>query len=238
MAHEDFSGERIAEVYVASRRRLCTLLGGVDDRGLDAPSPATPGWRVRDVIAHLAGIVGDAVAGRLTGPPTPEQTARQVQERDGQPLGDVLAEWDAALPDLLAAVRAGLVAAPLALDMVSHEQDVRTAVGAPRLDAGDPAQADAIRFVAAGFAIGAARRAREAGLPRLGLRAADTGWPVRDWPEGTVLVTAPSEFEIARGLAGRRSAAQLRGWEWAADPGDYLRLLSPFGPLPEADLAE
>lgn len=237
-ASEDFSGERIAGVYVASRRRLCAFLGGVDERGLDTPCPATPGWRVADVIAHLAGIVADAAAGRLTGPPAPDITARQVRERAGRPIGEVLAEWDAQLPPLLASARAGQVAPPLAIDMVMHEQDIRTAVGAPRLDPADPAQADAIRFVAAAFSIGAAQRVKAAGLPRLGFRAADTGWPQRDWPDGTAMVIAPSEFELARALGGRRSPAQVRTWEWPVDAAAYLALISPFGPLPDTDQGE
>ncbi len=59
----------LAWLYRDTRERLTSLVSGLDEAALAAPVPTCPGWRVRDVVAHLAAIVEDALAGRLTGPP-------------------------------------------------------------------------------------------------------------------------------------------------------------------------
>lgn len=50
------------------------------------------GWRVADVAAHVVGSMTDVVSGRLEGLGSPEVTAREVSERDGQSAGDLLDE--------------------------------------------------------------------------------------------------------------------------------------------------
>jgi hypothetical protein len=39
-----------------------------------------------------------------------------------------------------------------------------------------------------------------------------------------------TSYELFRALTGRRSAAQIRSWDWQVDPADYLPLfgLGPF----------
>lgn len=68
----------LSQLYEDSRARLLALVTALDERGLDAPVPACPGWRVRDVVAHLTAVAEDVLEGRLTGPPTEEQSAAQV----------------------------------------------------------------------------------------------------------------------------------------------------------------
>jgi len=52
-----------------------------------------------------------------------------------------------------------------------------------------------------------------------------------------VLVRA-GDFDLARALVTRRSAAQLRSWTVRGDIEPYLDAFSLLGPLPEADLTE
>ncbi len=40
--------------------------------------PACPRWSVRDVLAHLATVAEDAVAGRLSPPPSEDETDHLV----------------------------------------------------------------------------------------------------------------------------------------------------------------
>jgi hypothetical protein len=68
----------LARMYRETRQRLTALVAGLDEVELGAPVPACPGWSVADVIGHLAAIPEDALAGRLTGPPSEEETAAQV----------------------------------------------------------------------------------------------------------------------------------------------------------------
>jgi hypothetical protein len=60
--------------------------------------PACPRWSVRDVLAHLAVVAEDVVAGLLSGPPSDDETAVQVRRFDGRPVADVLAAWTAVAP--------------------------------------------------------------------------------------------------------------------------------------------
>ena len=57
------------------------------------PVPATPGWTVHDVVAHLTGLAGDWVHGNLDGYASPEWTQGHVDERVGRTPGSLAAEW-------------------------------------------------------------------------------------------------------------------------------------------------
>jgi hypothetical protein len=52
-----------------------------------------------------------------------------------------------------------------------------------------------------------------------------------------VVVRAP-DFELARALMARRSAAQLRSWTVTGDVAPYLAAFATLGTLPSSDLAE
>ena len=39
-------------------------------------------------------------------------------------------------------------------------------------------------------------------------------------------------------VAGRRSKAQVRGYDWTGDPEPYLDGICVFGPLPDDDVME
>jgi len=83
----------LARMYRETRERLTALVAGLDEVELGAPVPACPGWSVADVIGHLAAIPEDALAGRLTGPPSEEETAAQVNRFRGRPMTQTLAGW-------------------------------------------------------------------------------------------------------------------------------------------------
>ncbi|MET0756948.1 MAG: hypothetical protein ABWY39_02930 [Mycobacterium sp.] len=51
---------------------------------------ACPGWWGRDVMAHVAAVADDWADGRLSGPPTDEETAAQIA-RCGYDLAEILA---------------------------------------------------------------------------------------------------------------------------------------------------
>jgi len=101
----------LARMYRETRERLTALVAGLDEVELGAPVPACPGWSVADVIGHLAAIPEDALAGRLTGPPSEEETAAQVNRFRGRPMTQTLAGWTDLAP--------------------RFEEDIRGAVGQP-----------------------------------------------------------------------------------------------------------
>ena len=93
-------------LYRDTRERLTALVAGLDDAALATPVPTCPGWLVADVVAHLAAVVEDALAGRLTGPPSEEQTAEQVARYKGRPMTQTLAGWTAGGPQFEEAIGA------------------------------------------------------------------------------------------------------------------------------------
>jgi uncharacterized protein (TIGR03083 family) len=83
----------LAGMYRETRERLAGLVAGLDKAQLGTPVPACPGWSVADVVGHLAAIPEDALAGRLTGPPSEAETAVQVDRFRGRPMPQTLAGW-------------------------------------------------------------------------------------------------------------------------------------------------
>ena len=100
---------------------------------LDQIAPATPEWRVHDVLAHLVGVTDDVVNGRLDGIASDPWTAAQVDARRDRSVAELLAEWDerrAAVRDG-ARRRAARVGGQALFDAATHEHDLRHALGAP-----------------------------------------------------------------------------------------------------------
>ena len=59
----DQASSEYLDAYSAVRARLTTIVTA----HCDTPVPACPGWRVHEVIAHLAGLCEDWVSNRLDG---------------------------------------------------------------------------------------------------------------------------------------------------------------------------
>jgi Mycothiol maleylpyruvate isomerase N-terminal domain len=119
----------IGDAYRGIRERVNGLVAGAD---VDSVAPATPGWTVADLLAHLTGVTTDIVQGNLDGVGTDEWTARQVSERRGRPTEELLAEWNEhgtaveAMADQL-----GPASGRLLSDAVTHEHDIRGAWAHP-----------------------------------------------------------------------------------------------------------
>ena len=216
--------------YDGCRRRLAGLVAAGDP---SVPVPACPGWSVHDLVAHLAGLAGDVVEGRVDGYGTPPWTAAQVAAGRGRPTAELLARWEALMPAFATAVadpaRSAGTVAPLPLlvlfDVAAHEADARAALGAG--GAVDPATV--ARCLA--LSIGSLRLAASAaGAPPL--RVVATG--LRSWDVGRG--EDPDEveaepFELWRALGGRRTRDEVAALRWRGDPGPHLDgwLLPPMG---------
>jgi uncharacterized protein (TIGR03083 family) len=208
--------------YRRSRLRLTALLADADTATWARPVPACPGWDVHAVVAHLVGIVEDALAGELDGtsPPGPERTGRQVaRHRDDDPAG-LLTRWDELVGPFEAVIgQAGVW--PAAFDAVSHEHDVRGALDRPG------ARDDALVRTAARMMI--------EGLNGSAVVEADLG----DGPvvtssgTGATYRLRTTPFEVFRFRLGRRTVDQVRALDWApAPPETLLDELFVFGPAP------
>lgn len=221
------AGTDHAAAYDASRQRIAGL---VTAPGADvaAPVPACPGWTVGDVVAHLAGGIADFAARRFDGVDTGEWGERQVRDRRGRTVAANLAEWDenlAAAGPLLDSPMAGVLLA----EVVSHEHDIRGALGEPGAR-DDPAIMLALQRPLAEID----KRLRETGTPALRIVTPDGEQVVgAGEPAGTLRI---SSFELLRAL-GRRSRDQRRRYDWDTDPTPWLDTLAFLGTR-DTDLTE
>jgi hypothetical protein len=186
---------------------------------------------VRELLAHFVGCPIDLAAANVDGAGSESWTQGHVDARSEATIGDLLAEWRGAAPAIDKAIRGGAVPVPITLDVLTHESDLRGAIGAPRTP-----EPRAIRFVIDGFGERAVTVAAKRGLPPLELRAIDSEWSVGEAGGGSA---AASEYEWSRALAGRRSQRQVLAFNWSGGDGsEYLDVLSPFGPLPTEDIVD
>jgi uncharacterized protein (TIGR03083 family) len=210
----------VGEHYRRIRLRLTDLLRGLDEAGeLDWSTPvaACPGWTVHDVLGHLVGIIEDANAGLITGPPTESQSAAEVERHRGDSPRDLLAQWTELgepFEQLITAVDAW----PPALDVLAHEHDIRAALGRPG------ARDDELVLTGA-------RRMIEF-LDIDGTLTVDLGHETvcsarKPGPDYRLRATP---FEVFRFRLGRRSRDQVAALDWSCDPEDLLDELFIFGP--------
>jgi hypothetical protein len=214
----------LPELYRAARERV-TALVLAHPEGDRAPAPATPGWCVHDVVAHLTGVAQDLVAGWLpTGGPTAEWTAGHLARGAGVPTAGLLEAWAVAGPAVEEFLGKRAVW-PVVLDVGAHEHDIRGALG--NTEARD---SDVVR-------IGTSVLLRGLRVPRpLVIRT--EAEEVRVGPEdGEPAVLSTTVFEAFRWRLGRRSRRQLAAMDWAGDPEPYLDSLCVFGPA-EDDVVE
>ena len=220
------------EAYAEARSRFTEFMTSLDDGEVTTDVPACPGWKTRDVLAHLTGICTDTLAGRIEGAGSKEYTSRQIDERRDRSVDEMVAEWNEHAPafeemldSIHPAISGGIVG-----DLFTHEQDARGAVGRPGVREGaafDLSLDSQVRFFG--------RRIKEAKLPTLEVKAAG-----RSWVAGKEEVSGTLEadgYELVRGLTGRRTHAQVRAFDWKVDPEPYLPVFSMYG-LPGTDLQE
>src|SRR3954452_11410911 len=225
--------EATAALYDEARGRVVHLVQDVDDDTARQQVPGTPEWTVHDVVAHLAAIPSDIVSGRLKGVPGPDDTRQQVEARRSAPIRERLDEWSEHAPAVVELARAGLIPAPLAIDAITHEQDLRGALHAAHLD--DDA---ALRFAVTGYSMGVAHRIKTAELPPLRLHDPARGFDASCGEGEPAATVSASEFELFRAVAGRRSRAQVAAFDWTGDRTPYLEVFCVFGPLPEMDISD
>ena len=226
----DLQASDLPPLYRDTRERLTALVAGLDDAALATPVPTCPGWLVADVVAHLAAVVEDALAGRLTGPPSEEQTAEQVARYKGRPMTQTLAGWTAGAPRFEEIISAFNVPQAV-IDVASHEQDIRGALGRP-----GARDTEAIRWLS-GWLLERLRTPVPVHVTiedaefRVGPPGAGRG---RDEP---VLSLTTTRYEAFRWRMGRRSRDQLAALDWSGDPAPVLDHLVVFGPA-RSDIIE
>jgi len=215
----------LAGLYRDTREPLADLVAGLDSGALSAAVPACPGWAVRDVLAHLTAIPEDAIAGRLTGIPDEEFTAGQVARFADVSVPEILERWSASAPQFEEVVQAFWIW-PAVIDVASHEQDIRGALGLPGARECAAIRQTTPRLVSW---LDLTVRLRIVTEHDEYLAGGAEGEPS--------LTLTTTEFELFRSRMGRRSPAQLAAMDWSADPSAVLGHLVVFGPA-TADIVE
>ena len=124
-------------IYEQTRARVVRTVRSLQAREAATLVPATPGWVVGDVLAHVVGLAADLNAQRFpdgddVGGTT--WTTRQVETRRATSIADIVAEWDREAP----AFEDGLrlfgyeEGSHFVADLHAHHQDVRGALGLSR----------------------------------------------------------------------------------------------------------
>ena len=164
------------------------------------------------------------MAGRLEGVGTNPWTEVQVEARRGRSLAAIIDEWDESGVALEAAFAGGSAPEQLVFDAVTHEHDLRHAIGRPGAQDHDAIEvglgflAQAWPFVAGTYEV-----------PPLRVVFGDREMVVGTDPQVTLRL---SPFETLRALTGRRSLDQIRAYRWGTDPEPWLAAFTwgPFTP--------
>jgi uncharacterized protein (TIGR03083 family) len=213
----------LAAIYRGVRLRVIDLVRDLPGEALDRIAPATPEWRVRDIVAHLAGGTADIVSGNLADLASDAWTQAQVDDRSTRPIGDVLDEWARCSEAVEAMVVSfdPLMRTMLLTDAVTHEHDLRGALGVP-----GERDSDAIAYAFRGVSAGIGAQRGGTGALRILHEAGETIVGSGD-PTATVRT---SRFEMVRASVGRRSYDQITAWHWEGDSRQETVVLARFAP--------
>jgi uncharacterized protein (TIGR03083 family) len=217
----------VKELYADGRGRLLDLAMTLGPPEAAMPVIACPEWTVKDVYAHLAGVCGDILAGRLEGVATDPWTEAQVSARAGVDLPEVIHEWRS-VAETFDAVLTDAMPPPLIIDLWTHEQDVRGTVGAPG-GRSAPQVVYGLAALATGFGSGWTDR------PAVRIVGDSGEWVLGEGPVAATL--RASDFELVRAMMGRRSRAQFVALDWEGDGDAFVDHLHAFG-YAAADVVE
>jgi uncharacterized protein (TIGR03083 family) len=193
----------VAEGYRFERERLRSEVAQLGDDDLATESLCT-GWRLRDVVAHMTGLVADVLAGDTQGAGQPDATARQVAQRASVPMAELMAEWDAvgeAFAELLRSFDDETWAAPLPSgqtlgegaerlleDVWVHAHDILLPVGGSPLDG--PGLAATMNVVLHEWPLRVRRLAPD--LPGLAVRTGHVALDIGDAEQGPAISGDPA----------------------------------------------
>lgn len=208
----------MGEMYRSGRIGMIEMGRSLTDDEAAMTVPGCPEWTIKDVYAHQAGLVADALAGRLDGVATDPWTARQVEERKERSLAEVLDEWESIVGPFEAFLESGAAPPQVIIDQWSHEQDLRGALDRPANR--DDERAKYCVEALAGMRGESWQHATVEVIGDSGKWTLGTGEPA--------ITLRASDYDLARTLLGRRSRAQVRAMDWTGDPEPILDHLVVF----------
>jgi uncharacterized protein (TIGR03083 family) len=208
-----------AAAYRLVYGRLDALIRGRAEVA-DLTVPACPAWTIRQTVAHLTGLALDIVSLNMKNKAADSWTQAQVDRLGGHSSDELLDLWGQMIDPVVAMLAVEASACQLVFDTLTHEHDIRGALGEPGSRAGD------LTFeVALGFATTMGDQfIRHGGLPALQLFTPAIGSTQLGDPRTARRQVAlnVSDFEALRAFGGRRSIRQLWALPWHGDPTELL----------------
>lgn len=219
-------------LYEMIRARFIALVRSLDADELEGIVNATPEWRVRDVLAHVAGLTEDLNAGNFGDGDPDAFTRAQIERHRGSTLDDVIDAWDRDAPTFEEGLRlfGYQVGNHFVGDLFIHFVDVCSS-GGRAVDRESEAMWVALDWYLDSL---------EEGIEEQSLGALEvvTEPERRVIGHGDVLATVTAEpFEILRACAGRRSTAQIAAFAWTGNAQRFLPHVSRYS-FPAADLRD
>jgi uncharacterized protein (TIGR03083 family) len=234
-------------VYLDDQARMIEIVQTLGPVALNTVVPACPAWTVQDLLAHVTAGVVDSVAGNvpeLAGVnlmdhwkdaaahgALEELVSRQIRERQGRSVSDLLAEWRAATEQAAPMLRGERSFPPgvpplmewtIAMDVTVHDDDLRCALGREPADPTLPCFVHATTWYGMSLDI----RIRDLERPAMRLEAEDVAL---DLGEGApVAILRAGAYEMTMALTGRRSEEEIRALDWDGDPSPFLDVFSAY----------
>ena len=178
--------DQVAISYLALRARVIDLLRSTPESSGDLVVPCTPEWTVRQLAAHIVGGPEDVLAGRMEGVASDAWTQAQVELYGNLALTELadLFEESASKIDAIIHNFPQPIISQFVMDAVTHEQDMRSALGVPG--------------------------GRDSKAVEVGVGFFLNLIEVSDPPLFDALVnTSVSQWDVLRSLTGRRTVEQM-----------------------------
>jgi uncharacterized protein (TIGR03083 family) len=221
----------VAVVYRETREHLLDLASTLDDAQAALPVPALPRWTIKDAYAHLAGLCADILDDRMEDAGSPASNARELAERAGKTLAEVVAEWADRGPELDEWIEEREEAPMFVVyDVWTHEQDILGALGLM-----GERDSELLQDLAAAALTAFSDRFTAEDAPALQVIGDEVECILGEGePQATLNI---DDYELMRILFGRRSLDQIRAADWDGDESRFIPHLHLF-PLPEKDLVD
>jgi uncharacterized protein (TIGR03083 family) len=197
--------DQVTISYIALRARVIDLLRSTPESSGNIVVPCTPAWTVRHLAAHFVGVPEDILAGRMEGVASDAWTHAQVERYGRLTLAELADLCEASAPQIDAIIHnfPQPIISQFVMDAVTHEQDMRSALGVP--GGRDSKAVD----VGVGFFLNLIE--------------------VSDPPLFNELTSAPiSQWDILRSLTGRRTVEQMNA---VGLDGEAIALHFPGSPF-------
>lgn len=223
------SNEDMLQAYLDGAARLIAVARRAGEERADTVVPASPAWTVRNVVAHLTSVAHISVNQLGWGDDVQATIEREVEARADHTMDRITKEWEALL-DPLAQMLAGHPPGGLVVDVVTHEHDVRAALG-PEYQDHAAGLEEALSAMVAWV-----RHLDLVGEPGLLLKT-PTSQALFGGPAIGCVADLPSDWELFRLLGVRRSEEQLMAYPATGDKS-LLRAVTSRYPLPAAPLTD